>query len=223
MTRNPNGRDRAIGGSRGWTASSEPARGPRARQSALALRFASSVTPVRAALRQLHAGTAPDGEAPPVAGVAEADLESIEGTYIARMLIEPYAAQRAALRISRREAEGLGALVAEMAAARAEGNSTRASIANYDFHFALYDRCGIPAIPQRIRDLWSAYPWDILHVLRSTRSVETEHRAIAEAVKSGYALSIGYAVEDHIAGGYRDLVRHLGRDAERDPFELDAR
>ena len=222
MTRNPNGRDRTAG-SRAWIASSEPARGPRGRQSALALHFASSVTPVRAALRQLAAGTPPDSGAPPVAGVAEADLESIEGTYIARMLIEPYAAQRAALRMSRREAEGLAALVAEMAAARAEGNSTRASIANYDFHFALYDRCGIPAIPQRIRDRWSAYPWDILHVLRSPSAVETEHRAIAEAVESGYALSVGYAVEDHIAGGYRELVRQLGRDAGRDPFELDAR
>jgi DNA-binding GntR family transcriptional regulator len=221
MTRPLNGRDR-VGAARGWIATSEQARGPRARQSALALRFASSVTPVRAALRQLHAGIAADGDPPRIAAVAEADLESIEGTYIARMLIEPYAAQRAALRISRREADALGALAGDIAAAHAEGNSMRASIANYDFHFALYDRCGIPAIPQRIRDLWSAYPWDILHVLRSTSSVEGEHRAIAEAVKAGYALSIGYAIEDHIAGGYRDLVRHLGREAGRDPFELDA-
>jgi len=189
-------------------------------QGALALRRASCVTPVRAALRRLQAGER--DAAAPAAPVTDADLESVEGTYIARMLIEPYAVQRASLRISRREADKLGTLAGRIADARAEGNSARASIANYDFHFALYDRCGIAAIPLRIRDLWSAYPWDVLHVLRSPAAVEREHRAIAAAVVDGDPHWIASAVEDHIAGGYRDLVLRLGAEYARDPFELGA-
>jgi DNA-binding GntR family transcriptional regulator len=197
--------------------SADPAR----QGAALALRRASCVTPVRAALRRLESGGA-DAADSPATSVTAADLESVEGTYVARMLIEPYAVQRASLRISRRDAVKLGALAGRIADARAEGNGARASIANYDFHFALYDRCGLAAIPHRIRELWSAYPWDILHVLRSPAAVEREHRAIADAVVDGDAHWIASAVEDHIAGGYRDLVLQLGGEYSRDPFELGA-
>ena len=194
----------------------------RTRRDDLAVRRASSVTPVRAALRRLQTCGGTSGLALPAPPVTSADLESIEGAYIARMLIEPYAAQRASLRISRRDADRLGSLVGRMAEARATGNGTRASVANYDFHFALYDRCGITAIPHRIRDLWSAYPWDVLHVLRRAETVEREHRAIADAVVDGDPRWIASAVEDHIAGGYRDLVQQLGAEYSRDPFELEA-
>ena len=206
---------------RALIASGEIARGSRIRQNELATRFSSSVTPVREALRQLQVEGVIDGEPYRGARVAEADLDSIKGVYIARRLVEPYAAQRAALRISRRELDEVNQLIERMTAARAAGDGARASAANHDFHFALYDRCGIPSLTRRIRDLWMAYPWDILHILRDTARLAVEHRSILDAVRAGDMPSIAEAVENHIAGGYRELVQHLAGRLGPDPFELD--
>ena len=100
-------------------------------------------------------------------------------------------------------------------------DGARASAANHDFHFALDDRCGIPSLTRRIRELWMAYPWDILHILRDTARLAVEHRSILDAVRGGDMPSIAEAVENHIAGGYRELVQHLAGRPGRDPFELD--
>ena len=72
---------------RALIASGEIARGSRIRQNELATRFASSVTPVREALRQLQVEGVIDGEPYRGARVAEADLDSIKGVYIARRLV----------------------------------------------------------------------------------------------------------------------------------------
>ena len=81
------------------------------------------------------------------ARVAEADLEAIKGAYVARRLVEPYAAQRASLRISGARLDALDALIERMAQAHAAGDGAAASEANHAFHFGIYARCGCPPSP----------------------------------------------------------------------------
>lgn len=202
-------------------ASGEIARGSRIRQSGLAERFASSVTPVREALQQLQAEGVIVGEPHRGLRVAEADLDAIKGAYVARRLVEPHAAQRASRRITRRDLDALDALIERMAEAHAAGDGATASEANHAFHFGIYARCGLPALTRRIEDLWLAYPWDILHVLREHDGLVLEHRAILDAVREADQPRIAEAVSAHIAGGYRELVAHLAGSAGGDPFDLD--
>jgi DNA-binding GntR family transcriptional regulator len=222
LPRQPTKKDGIVEELRSMIASGEIARGARIRQSELAERFASSVTPVREALQQLQAEGVVVGEPHRGLRVAEADLDAIRGAYVVRRLVEPYAAQRASLRITRRELDALDALIERMAQAHATGDGAAASDANRAFHFGIYARCGLPALTRRIEDLWLAYPWDILHVLRDPAGLIVEHRAMAAAVRDADLPRIAETVSAHIAGGYRELVLHLDDRAGDDPFDLDA-
>ena len=171
-------------------------------QGALALRRASCVTPVRVALRRLETGGGERDTAAPAAPVTDADLESVEGTYIARMLIEPYAVQRASLRISRREADKLATLAGRIADARAEGNSARASIANYDFHFALYNAARSRWLIRLITPLWESserYRLAVGAVHRSLDERRREHERILEACVRRAPELAAFELHNHLA------------------------
>lgn len=83
--------------------SGEFARGERLQEDQLAARFATSITPVREAIKQLEAEGPLVTEPRRGVRVTSADPEQITGIYVSRRLIEPYTAQRAALRVSRRD------------------------------------------------------------------------------------------------------------------------
>ena len=215
-------KDRVLGELRAMIAANEIARGDHIRQADLARRFNTSITPVREALRQLEA----EGVlvATPHRGVrvANADLEAVKGVYVARRLTEPYATQRAATRVSRRDLDRAARLNAEMAEARAASRSTDLGVANREFHFIFYDRCDNPGLRNIINTLWHSFPWDVLQVLeRRPQESLAEHEELLAAVGAADLDAVGAAVERHLRNGYLALAAHLGDDALQDPFDLD--
>jgi DNA-binding GntR family transcriptional regulator len=201
--------------------SGELPRGARIQQDELAARFETSITPVREAMRQLEAQGLLVSEPHRGVRVAEVNLDEVKGVYIARRLIEPYAAQRATLRVSRRDLDRVDELTQAMAEAGRKKDASAVHAANREFHFLFYERCGIPSLVRIIDGLWLSFPWDIVQVIsgRLDRSLD-EHRAIIEAVREGDVQSVKTVFEDHIQRSYLSLSAHLGHEAGDDPFDL---
>jgi DNA-binding GntR family transcriptional regulator len=152
--------------------------------------------------------------------VAEANLEEVKGVYVARRLLEPYAAQRATLRVSRRDLTQAEALAEAMAEARRKRDDPAAREANREFHFLFYDRCGIPSLSRIINGLWLSFPWDVLQVIpgRIDRSID-EHRVMVQAIRDGDVEHVRTAFEEHIRRSYLSLCEHLSQE-NTDPFDL---
>ncbi len=201
--------------------SGELPRGARIQQDELAARFETSITPVREAMRQLEAQGLLVSEPHRGVRVAEANLDEVKGVYIARRLLEPYAAQRATLRVSRRDLEQADELIDAMAAASKQKNPAAAREANREFHFLFYERCGIPSLARIVDTLWLAFPWDILGVIggRLEQSIE-EHRAMVKALREGDVDLVRTRFEEHIRRSYLALCQHVTGEKPDDPFDL---
>jgi DNA-binding GntR family transcriptional regulator len=215
-------KDRIVEELRRLLTTGEIERGARMHQDELAQRFDASITPVREALRQLEAEGLLESEPRRGVRVATVDLERLKGTYIARRLIEPYAAERAALRVSRRDLASLRSLCNAMADASEQGDEERVRDTNRRFHFELYERSGIPSLTRLVEGLWLSWPWDILHVLESRVEASiVEHREIVDAVESGELPAVRIAMDAHLTQSYLSLARHIG-DSEHvaDPFDV---
>lgn len=215
-------RDRIAEELRSLIATGEIQRGAPMHQDELAERFATSITPVREALRLLEAEGLLVGEPHRGVRVTSPDRNAVKATYILRRLIEPYAMQRAARRMSRRDFEAAEELNEAMAAAHARGDVRAVRECNRRFHFLFYDRCGVPELTQEISALWRVFPWDILLARqeKTSRSVG-EHRAICAAVRAGDLPGVAAATEEHLKRGYLSLVEQLADEPGEDPFELD--
>lgn len=208
--------ERIVSELRELITSGEIARGARLQQDELAERFQTSITPVREAIKRLEAEgllvTVPHRGV----RVSTADLEQVKGVYVSRRLLEPYAAARAALRVSRQDLLCADRLVDRMADPGEELNAL-----NREFHFLFYDKCGIPALTALLRTLWHSYPWDILSVLPGRRGqVGVEHRAIADAIAAADTALIEQAVGNNLRLSYLAIVEHLTGSPGDDPFDL---
>jgi len=199
----------------------ELARGARIQQDEIAARFATSITPVREALRQLETEGLLVSEPHRGVRVAETNLEEVKGIYVARRLLEPYAAQRATLRVSRRDLDRADALIEDMASANAAADYGAVREANEEFHRLFNHHCGIPALIRIIDSIWLSFPWDILQVIttRIDKSID-EHRAMVKAVRAGDLERVKKTFELHIERSYLSLAEHLTGERAEDPFEL---
>jgi DNA-binding GntR family transcriptional regulator len=198
-------------------ANGEIPRGERILQDQLAARFSTSITPVREAIRQLEAEGLLVSEPHRGVRVSSADIEHVKAVYVARRLLEPYAGQRAALRVSRQDLNHARDLIEQMS----EPGGDVVEL-NRRFHFLFYDRCGLPPLTELIRNLWYAYPWDLLQVLTDrARRARQEHAEIVAAVETVDFARIEAAFATNLRASYEAVARHItGHDAV-DVFELD--
>lgn len=205
-------------------------RGEWVRQDSLAEDFSTSITPVREALRELQAEGVLVGHAHRGVQVAEADLDDVKGTYMLRRVIEPYAMQRAAMRLNPTELLRAERLIDAMEAADPE--TYEITELNREFHFLFYDRSGPPSFVAEITRLWDDFPWDLLRVARERvpRSI-AEHREMLAAVQARDLDAIAATTANHVLGGYRALRAHLSTEGDgaagvsvagddEDPFDL---
>lgn len=191
-------------------------RGSRLRQDELARTFGASITPVREALGRLAAEGLVVAEHHRGVRVAGVDLDQVTATYAVRRLTESYAVRRATLRVSRRDLARARELL--------DGPDDPAALRerNREFHFALYDRCGMPALTGRIAALWQAFPWDLtLHSAERSAAGRAEHAGILDAVAAGDPDAAAAATERHIARGFRSVLDRLGVPDGPDPFGIE--
>jgi len=202
--------------------SNEISRGARLRQNELANELASSITPVREALRILEAEGLVVSEPHKGVRVAGIDLERIKALYIVRRLVETYAMRRAALRLSPLDMAQAESIADSMQAAFDEGDIVAYRSLNRKFHFYFYQRCGLPALHDQIAAMWKAFPWDLsLDSLECGKESMDEHRSIIKALRGGDSDEVGRATEDHLERGFRTLVSKAAGVNTPDPFRLD--
>jgi DNA-binding GntR family transcriptional regulator len=215
----PTKRDQIVDELRRGILSGDLPRGAHLPQDELARRFQASITPVREALRQLEAEGLLDARPHRGVRVAGVDLDRVTATYVVRRLIETYAMRRATSRLSRRDL----AMARELlAVAEAPADAETARERNRRFHFLFYERCGMPALTERIAGMWQAFPWDLM--LDSPTRVAASHREhldILRALEDGDPDLVAEATERHLRNGFAPILRRLsGRDGP-DPFDID--
>jgi DNA-binding GntR family transcriptional regulator len=194
------------------------AQGTRLYQDDLATRFSTSITPVREALRQLHAEGLVEVESHRGVTVSTPGVEQITSTYVLRRLVEPFAAARSATRLSRRDFARAGQINTELLAAQESDDQLEARRLNRDFHFIFYAACGLPTVVAEIERFWATFPWSDLHVVRREESFR-EHEQILAAIVDNDQARIHELLTTHMRNGYLALMEHLGHGAVSDPFD----
>ncbi|TKA09761.1 GntR family transcriptional regulator [Actinacidiphila oryziradicis] len=163
----------------------------------LAARFGISKTPVREALKTLAGtGLVVMSQYKGVT-VQTVDAEMARQIYDVRVLLEPEALRRTVT-------AGASLEAASEALRRADGAADRAdrSLANRDFHRALYAQCGNPLLARMLDDvrdqaaLVSAVVWQ---VTPSWEREAREHREILAHALDGDAEGAGRLLHAHIA------------------------
>jgi DNA-binding GntR family transcriptional regulator len=196
------------------------ARGARMPQDELAREFGASITPVREALRLLEAEGLVVAEPHRGVRVAGVDLDQVTATYVVRRLTETYAMRRATLRLSRRDLARARDLL-ERDPDRL-GDPAAARDRNREFHFLLYERCGMPGLLDRIAAMWQAFPWDVM-LDSDTRSAAShqEHLDMLAALEAGDPEAVAAATERHLRNGFAAILLQLTGREGPDPFDVD--
>jgi DNA-binding GntR family transcriptional regulator len=112
--------------------------------------------------------------------------------------------RRAVTRLSPRDLGLARTTLERMNNAMATGDLEAFRIDNRAFHFFFfYERCGLPALAERIAGMWQAFPWDLmLNTPERIRQSHLEHVAIVEALESRDIDAVAEATEAHIATGF---------------------
>ncbi|KIF65990.1 GntR family transcriptional regulator [Streptomyces sp. AcH 505] len=163
----------------------------------LAAQLGVSKTPVREALKTL-AGTGLVIMSPyKGASVREVDQALARSVYDMRLLLEPIAAVRTAATDHR----SWDAAAAALDTADRAADAAERSLANRDFHRALYAGCGNPLLVNSLDDLrdQTALVSSAAWAVRPSWEMEAqEHRAILRAAQSGQPELVGDLLRDHI-------------------------
>ena len=167
-----------------------------------------SKTPVREALKTLAGAGLVTMSPYRGATVRAIDPASAAAIYDLRLLLEPEAVRRAAEAAARpaQDSSALAGWAAAQAALRVSDAATdqaQRSLANREFHRALYLACGNSLLVKTLDDLRdqtalvSALSWE---QAPSWQQEAAEHQAILTAVRGGAATEAAALLRAHIAG-----------------------
>lgn len=171
----------------------------RIRQEVMAEELASSVVPVREALKILEA----EGQVvySPHHGyhVARLNLKELTEAYRIRELLEDEAIARAVPRLDEEDFHRLHEAIQDIDLYSQKNDIVAVSAANRRFHFTLFDAADMPRLTNFIRMLWQATdPYRSLYYAdpEHRQLVNDEHNAILQAIRDGDVnLAIGLLSE----------------------------
>ncbi len=171
-----------------------------------------SAMPIRAALKELQK----DGliEIVPYAGATVKKLDGREYSEISaiRMLLEPYAAELAAVHMTDDEIDEMGRIVEKMEEYAAQRDNAAYSDMNTQFHAYLNSHCGNKTLSDLIEQLTNQSKITRqFYVLRSDRIDESlaEHRKIVELLRERKSKEVAEFVRQNKHGGYTSMMREI--------------
>lgn len=177
------------------------------RQEHIAAELGLSPTPVREALRLLEA----EGfvESVPHMGVrvSAPPSQSLPEVFELKRLVEGYAAELAAERITDAELDELERLNQAMALAVAQGDNSTARGLDYEFHEVLGIATRVQQIPVMFNSLWAGFTWDIFarHPDRMLASVQ-EHNELIRAFRARDGRQAREAMVKQVLNSRRDVL-----------------
>jgi DNA-binding GntR family transcriptional regulator len=173
--------------------------GTRLRQVEIAERFRVSTTPVREAFAALAREGLVRQDSHRGVVVFEPSVEELDEIYRIRELLEPWATELAAKRLSPEEVAALVEIVDEMR----DAEPARYAELNRSFHGLIYAGAGLPrldAIIDGLRSAASSYLGMTVTQYddRYRQQVHKEHQQILALVRDGTPKQAGRAVRDHL-------------------------
>ncbi|XDA97897.1 GntR family transcriptional regulator [Sulfitobacter sp. LCG007] len=178
----------------------------------LAQQMGTSETPVREALFQLaHEGAI---EIRPRYYIRVRRLSLAEYTEIRdiRMNLEPLAAERALGRIDQQVIDRLVASHDALVKAEAEGDWPTALQANFDFHFGLYSRSGMPTLTEVLEGLWirvGPLLSELYPDAPPTYAGRHQHLNVLDALRARDSYSLREAIRMDLVEGGNSLREHI--------------
>lgn len=179
---------------------------------ALAQKMGTSETPVREALFQLaHEGAI---EIRPRYYIRVRRLTHAEYTEIRdiRLQLEPLAGERALPHIDDAVIDELAATHDALVAAEASGDWQTALQTNFDFHFGLYTRSGMPTLTEVLEGLWiriGPLLSELYPDAHPTYSERHQHLNVLDALRARDAYALREAIRMDLMEGGRNLRQHL--------------
>ena len=186
-SRPPTSQEAVLGEIRRAIMSRELQPGERVRQEQLAERLNVSRVPVREALKVLEAEGQVTYQAHRGYTVVALSLEELEEIYLARSLLEKEMTRRAVPKVDAGLIRHLESTIARMDEFADAGDVLGYAEANWDFHFALFERAGLPRLYRIIEVLWGvseAYRGAIFAPSWLGRA-RKDHWRILEACRAG--------------------------------------
>ena len=178
----------------------------------LAQQMGTSETPVREALFQLaHEGAI---EIRPRYYIRVRRLSLAEYNEIRdiRLNLEPMAAERALPHIDDAVVEGLARTHDALVEAEATGDWRTALQTNFDFHFGLYSRSGMPTLTEVLESLWiriGPLLSDLYPHAHPTYAERHQHLNVLDALRARDPYALREAIRMDLVEGGRNLRQHL--------------
>ncbi|AVO38214.1 GntR family transcriptional regulator [Pukyongiella litopenaei] len=178
----------------------------------LSREMGTSETPVREALFQLaHQGAI---EIKPrfyirVRRIGSAEYEDIRDI---RLQLEPMASERALPFITDEDVAKLEALHQLLVESEASGDWQTALQANFDFHFGLYYKSGMPTLIEVLEGLWiriGPILSELYPEAKPTYGGRHQHENVLEALRARSAFALREAIRMDLMEGGRKLRKHI--------------
>ncbi len=128
------------------------------------------------------------------------------------MLLEPMAAERALPHIDVATIDHLAATHDRLVEAEATGDWVTALQTNFDFHFGLYTRSGMPTLTEVLEGLWiriGPLLSDLYPHAQPTYAERHQHLNVLDALRARDAYSLREAIRMDLVEGGRALRQHL--------------
>jgi DNA-binding GntR family transcriptional regulator len=182
----------------------------------VAAALGTSETPVREAIFQLVRDGAVELRPRHYVRVRRLSLAEYLEIREVRLALEPLAAERALPNLGPADIARLRAIHADLIASERSGNYRQALDDNFDFHFGLYWKSGMPIVIGLLETLWMRVgPLlnDLYPHAPPTYAGRHQHEAILEALERGDAGALRESIRQDLLEGGRRFVEHL-RDRE---------
>jgi DNA-binding GntR family transcriptional regulator len=172
----------------------------------------TSETPVREAIFQLVRDGAVELRPRHYVRVRRLTLAEYLEIREIRLQLEPLAAARALPNLDAADIARLRAIHADLIASEHAGNFRQALDDNFDFHFGLYWKSGMPIVIGLLETLWMRVG-PMLNELYPhappTYAGRHQHEAILDALDRGDAAALGESIRQDLLEGGRRFVEHL--------------
>jgi len=194
--------------------------GQRIRQDEYSIALGTSKTPLREALKRLEASGWIEIGSYRGATVKRLDPQELEKIYVARALLEGFAAGVAAQKRDPSLISALEELVDDMTKF-GPGDAERAEQLNDQFHMTLYAACGSEGLVSSLRDNWvRALRFRIFYWTdsESWASSTSDHQRILRAVKRGQATLVEALVLEHLLAGMSKIRDRIDGTSSASPI-----
>lgn len=187
----------------------------------LAAALGTSETPVREAIFQLVRDGGLELKPHHYIRVRRLSLAEYYELRDIRLLLEPLAAERALENIDKAMIERLATIHKTLIAAERNRDYNSAVQANFDFHFGIYLRSGMPQLIDLLENLWIQVGPLLNHLYphgHPTYDGRHQHEHVLKALRSRDGAKLSAAIRNDMIEGGRFFVRHLER-LEREAAE----